>query len=760
MASSRDKLLQQFRDLVGERLGRITKSVMELEAGPNQEAGKNALRELHGLKGEARMMGFADINTVTHEMEEVVRSAAVRGYALSGGSIDALLASADAVMVLSGAVAGVGAPPEIPKLVDWLKQRVSVEGAASPAPSGPAAVGAVAGAAAASSPTAIAVPPAPVPPTPVEAAAPPPSAPRRREGEAPAVSSSAAVRGGDLRLDSSVRISQQSLDLLTSAVTNLGLTFRRRGLASRNRLMLARELALLARAAEDLGPKATALATRLVKAKEVAAALHREEKLLANEEVRDLTRVTEEVQELRMLPLSVMFEPYPRMVRDLSRELSKEVELTIEGENTRVDRSVLEALKDPMMHLVRNALDHGIEPSGERQAAGKGPKGKLFLRAMRDGDSLRLTVRDDGRGLDPAHLRLVAVKKGLMDEQAAQALSDRAAIDLIFVSGFSSKDSVTDISGRGVGLDAVRSRLQELGGEVDVRTEVGAGAAFELRVPISLTMAPLLFVQVGEERLCLTAAQISSALKVEKDQCRELAGRPAVKVGDEVVPFASISSILGLAPPRKANEGELVLLVRGQGAKAAISVDRVLEERVQAVIPLKGLLSSFKHLAGATPMADGSLAMVLSAAHLIATARGAAPLRLSASERGAAETKKRRILVVDDSPLTRELLCSLLEATGHEVLTASDGVEGLERLGKEPVDMVVSDLEMPRMDGLEFTRRVKSHPTLRSLPVVIVTTRGGDADRRRGMEAGADGYIAKGDLVRQDLVDVVSRLLG
>jgi two-component system chemotaxis sensor kinase CheA len=739
--SSREKLLAQFRELVVERLGKIGRNLMDLEAGPSVDAGKAALRELHGLKGEARMMGFQDINKLVHQMEDVVRAAEKRGFALSGASTDALLGASDAVMLLAGAGQGAAPDPgQVEKLVEWLQARATAEGA----------IGFTADSAS------VALPEAPAPahaasmamvaagPAPIEAPAPKPA------------------RSADARLEGSIRISQQSLDILTSAVSSLSQVARRRELASGRNLGLARELGQLARAAEDLGPAAAPIAARLNRAKEIAAELHREGKLLANAELRDLGEIAGEVHSLRMLPLSVLFEPYPRMVRDLARELGREVDLQLTGEDTQADRSVVEALRDPLMHLVRNALDHGLEPPEERIILGKNSRGTLSLQAVREGERILLRVEDDGNGMDPAALRATAVRKGYLDEKAAAALSDEAALELIFQAGFTSKDTATDISGRGVGLDVVRVRMQAMGGDVVVRSVPGKGTTFELRVPVSLTMAPLLFVQVGDERVCLTAAHVLNALKVEPFQPRELAGRPALKVDDELLPFASISSILGMGPERPAREGDLVLLVRGQGATAAISVDRVLEERVQAVLPLKGMLARFKHLSGATPLADGRLAMVLSAAHLISSARGSPQLRIaqSAVARPGSETRRRRILVVDDSPLTRELLSSLLEAVGYEVINATDGAEAFDLVQKDPVEMVVTDLEMPRMDGLELTRRLKAHPTLRSLPVVIVTTRGGDADRRRGMEAGADGYIAKGDLVRQDLVDVVARLLG
>jgi two-component system sensor histidine kinase and response regulator WspE len=581
--------------------------------------------------------------------------------------------------------------------------------------------------------------------------------------EAPARTSSApAVRAADARADGSVRIGVASLDLLTSAVTNLTQVARRRELATTRRLELARELSLLARAAEDLGPAAAALAERLGRTKELAAALHREAKLLANEELRDLGYVADEVQRLRMLPLSVLFEPYPRMVRDLARELGKEVELVVDGEDTRADRAVVEALRDPLLHLVRNALDHGLESRVDRVASGKHPRGKLTLVAARDGNRLVLRVEDDGVGLEPALLRRAAVRKGFMDESSAAALSDQGARELIFLSGFTSREVATDISGRGVGLDAVRSSLRALGGDVSVESMPGRGTRFELRVPVSLTVSPLLFVKVAEETLCLSAVHVSRALKVEASQLKEVAGRAVLEVENQPMPFASLGALLGLGPDQVPDAGALVLVVRSQGAVAALAVDRVLEERVQAILPLKGLLARFPNLTGATTLADGRLAMVLSSAHLIASAQGAAGLRVqrAASAARPEPAPRRRILVVDDSPLTRELIASLLEAVGYDIVMAADGLEALDLLANTKVDLVCSDLEMPRVDGLELTRRLKAHPTHKVLPVVILTTRGGEEDRQRGLAAGADGYITKGDLVRQDLVDVVGRLLG
>nr|WP_242544793.1 response regulator [Corallococcus sp. NCSPR001] len=974
-------MLKQFRDLVTVRLERINRSLMELESGGNLEAGQRVLRELHGLKGEARMMGFSEINTLAHEMEELVRCAEPQRYRLSSESTDALLATADTVLALSGALQAGEPLLAVETLVATLQQRVIAE-SARPVEGGRAAKSEGASHLIVSDrrepSAAVVVPahwgaPASRPDAPAGGASPgtaasqflttalraePSGSPAGAQGESPASggapnshglhpggsghshlmapvtgspggahlvapvtgspggahlaapvtgslggahlvapvtgspggsqlmapvtgslggahlvapvtgspggsqlmapvtgslggahlvapvtgslggahlvapvtgslggahlvapapgsagahlgsaagspgnshfvgptpgtpsnaypSASAAspgtrmvdtarsrppattkhatgnVRTGDVRMDTAVRIGVASLDMLTSAVTNLGQVARRRELATSRRLELVRELSELARVAEDLGPAGVALAERLGRAKELAATLHREAKLLANAELRDLDQVSEEIQGLRMLPLSVLFEPYPRMVRDLARELGKEVELVVDGEDTRADRSVVEALREPLMHLVRNALDHGLETRVDRVASGKHPRGCLTLRAAREGSRIILRVEDDGAGMDPALLRRVAVRRGVLDEPAANALSDAAARELVFLPGFTSRDVVTDLSGRGVGLDAVRTSLQALGGDVGVESAPGWGTIFTLRVPVSLTVAPLLFVQVFDETLALSAVHVSRALKVDASEVGEVAGRPTLRMEGRVLPFASLASLLGLATERPAREGELVLVVKGQGMEAALAVDRVLEERVQAILPLKGILARYTHLTGATSLADGRLAMVLSAAALAAGVHGVAPLKLARPPVRAPAPRRRRILVVDDSPLTRELVANLLEAVGYDTLRAADGPSALEQLEQEgpPVELVVTDLEMPEMDGVELTRCLKSDPARRGLPVVILTTRGGESDRARGLAAGADGYITKGDLVRQDLVDVVGRLL-
>jgi two-component system sensor histidine kinase and response regulator WspE len=732
MSEVTERLLKQFRDILAERLERLGRALMSLEAGPDVEVGKELLRELHGLKGEARMMGYAQVNDLTHQMEEVVRAAQEKSYALAAGSIDALLVACDLIAASAALPAGATVPgQDVGQILGWLKSRADSEAGKTPEK----------------------IPPLP-PPLPSAPAPPPLPAPSAPDSK---IRFTNAPR--EARAEGGIRISQTSLEKLTQLSTAQAQRNRRRELHSPRRLNLIRELHALARVAQDLGPVGQDLSQRLAKAKDVLSDLHRQNKLLFNEDLRDWADLSEEVTTLRMVPLAILFEAYPRMVRELARELGKEITLTVEGEDTQVDRTVLDGLKEPLLHLVRNAIDHGLETRPEREQAGKVGKGRLSLKAIREGERLLLAIEDDGCGLDTARLKQIAVARGILDFAASEQLGEEGARELIFKPGFSTKAAVTDLSGRGIGLDVVRVKLLAMGGEVTVASALGQGCRFELRVPISLTVAPLLFVEVGPQRLCLTATHVAAALKVEPGQVKELGGRPALHIDDALVPFAALSSVLGVTAERTAVAGELVLLVKGRGHVAALGVDRVLEERVQQVLPLKGMLARYEHLSGATAMGDGSLALVLSAAHLVATAQGKS-LRVSMGGGEAAAAKRRKVLVVDDSPLTRELLASLLDAVGFEVTTAADGEEAFERLKKEPVELVVTDLEMPRLDGFGLTRRLKAHPTLSRLPVVIVTTRGSASDRQQGMEAGADAFITKGDLVRQDLVDVVSRLLG
>jgi two-component system sensor histidine kinase and response regulator WspE len=760
VSSTRERLVAQFRELVSERLGRIGKALVILEQESSPETGKAMLREMHSLKGEARMMGFADINRLVHEMEELVRATELNGYATKAAAIDGLLATSDAVLVLAGASGG--EKPDVEQLIAWLQQLVASERGAGAAEKGP-----ISDRAPLSAPSAVSDPALPEEPAGrrerenaagVLAASSPSGTARTPAMPAGVLPPPHSAKSPEPRADAAIRITQQSLEVLTSTVTNVQQRARRREILTGQWRQLVRELTLLHRTIEDSSEARSPLSQRISRVKDSAGELVRLGSLLNSDESRDLSALAEEITTLRMVPLSAVFELYPRMIRELGRELSKEIDLVLEGEAQRVDRSMLEVLKESLMHVVRNAVDHGLETPGDRLASDKSRKGTLLIRARRDGDRLVVLVMDDGRGLDPQSLRAAAVRKGILEHAEAEQLSDAEATELIFVSGFSSKQGITDLSGRGVGLDVVRTKLLEVGGDVSVDSHVGLGTSFELRLPISLTVAPILFVQVNEEKLCLDASSVVSAVQLRQENIRDVAGKPSIRVADGVVPYSSMGSLLGLTSERAPVEGELVLVLRGRGHLAALGVDKVLEERSQAIWPMKGMLSHWKHLLGATPMADGTLALVLSAQHLVGSLQGN-EFRFSSSHQVSSVDRKNRVLLVDDSPLTRELLVSLLESVGYEVVQAVDGADALERLSKISVDIVVSDLEMPQIDGLELTARIKAHPVFKQLPVVLVTTRGSEADRQKGLAAGADAYVTKGDLVRQDLVDVLGRLL-
>ena len=470
------------------------------------------------------------------------------------------------------------------------------------------------------------------------------------------------------------------------------------------------------------------------------------------------------MQRLRMLPLSVLFEPYPRMVRDLARELGKEVELVVDGEDTRADRAVVEALREPLLHLVRNALDHGLETRVDRVAAGKRPRGLPHAARRARGQPHRPARGGRRRGAGPgACCAGRRCARASWTRPPPAALSDAAARDLIFLSGFSSREVATRHlrPRRGAGRGAQRG-CRRWAATCGVESAPGGGTIFELRVPVSLTVAPLLFVKVGEETLCLSAAHVIAGAQGGGRAARRSwpAGR-RWRWTARCCPSPRSPPCSGWRPSGPPAEGELVLVVRSQGATAALAVDRVLEERVQAILPLKGLLARFTHLSGrhhpgGRPAGHGALRRP--------------PHRRRPRHRAAcgcpARAARARRVQPPPHPGGGRLAA---HPRAHLLAAGGGGVRHRQRRrrrrGPRPAGAKPGGPGRHRPGDARRGRAgahppLKGHATLRSLPVVIVTTRGGEADRQRGLEAGADGYITKGDLVRQDLVDVVARLLG
>lgn len=466
--------------------------------------------------------------------------------------------------------------------------------------------------------------------------------------------------------------------------------------------------------------------------------------------------VRDDLRDMRMVPAIQVLEPLRRTVREVSSRLGKQVELFITGGDVRLDRRILDALKDPLQHLVRNAIDHGIEMPEVRREAGKNEKGKLWIRVEPRGTRIAVVVEDDGGGLSPARVRATAVKRGLLSTEAAAKMTDAQAARLIFQPGFSTRDQVTETSGRGVGLDVVLATAQRLQGAVDISYTEGQGTRFTIDLPLSLASALGLLIRVGTAIVAVPSDMVERVFRLAPSDVGTVAGRVVARVDNEQITFLSLSEAIGL--PRlplalEAGKMQTVMLLTLGKERALYAIDEVVGQQDIVVRTLGPHLKGVVHLAGAAVLDDGRLVPVLNAPELL---RAAAP-----STRGIStgEIRRPRVLVTDDSLTTRFAMKSLLEIAGYPVVTASDGEEAWEVLERTPCQLVVSDWQMPRLDGVGLTRRIRASPTLNRMPVILVTSLDSPEERAEGLEAGADGYLVKREVERGKLLELVRQLM-
>ena len=479
-------------------------------------------------------------------------------------------------------------------------------------------------------------------------------------------------------------------------------------------------------------------------------------------EFRDLSRVLNDLQErtmrARMVPVATITDQLHRAVRDLSRSLGKDVRWEVRGDDTELDRGVLQQLADPLLHLVRNAVDHGIETPQERVAAGKDERATVRLHAMQLGSEVIITVTDDGRGIDVARVREEATQRGA----DVSGLSDEEALFLVFRSGLSTARFISEVSGRGVGLDVVRTSIDAVRGRIEIRSTPGAGSEFRIVVPITLAVLPCLLLSVGARRYAVPMHSVTVSQAFDAAGTTHAEGRPIVWVGGEPVPVSTLAQTLGIEGETR-DDGPVVV-VAGVTRRHAFRVDALVGQRDVVVKGLGRLLPRLDVLAGASVEPDGSILLVLDAPGLIDRARLArVPAdRVVAMLEDDMTTTQRggSILVVDDALTVRELQRSILERAGFEVRLASDGIEALALLADAPADLVLTDVEMPRMDGFQLTEAIRALPSLANVPIIVLTSRASEEDRQRGLEAGADGYIIKSAFDEAGLLAAVDRLLG
>jgi two-component system chemotaxis sensor kinase CheA len=752
----------QFRDETVENLRIIGDDLVALERGlPNEERNPvidRIFRAMHTIKGSARMLGLEGIAQIAHTCEHALGSVREGRRALSRQMTDDILRGSDAILALVNAVVdGRPAPLDAPALARALDQ--SLNAAIAPEPSSDAPSSA-----------------APSAPPAVQNDALTPVAPAHTnvETESPAAADQAANRSSRAAARQTIRVRVDRLDRLLNLAGELkiggqidlahhqALVDLEQQIRTQQRTLvsLERELKRL-----RFSPSQRAMLDRHLNAvlnlgQQMTTQIHTTNERFeqhANLTTQIVDDLEQEVMAARLVPVSMLYANLPRAMRELSNALGREAQLITSGETTELDRKAIEALSDPLTHLLRNALDHGIEPPDQRERVGKPRQGTITIHAQALGASAQIMISDDGRGMDPQALREAAVRKGLLSAEAAGLLTNQEAIELVFLPGFSTARMITDVSGRGVGMDVVRTNIIELGGQVLIESQLGKGTTITLNLPLTLVTTRVLLVQADTQTFGLPANGCQGVVWVHPDQVRTIEGRAVLPRESGIVPLLRLDELLDISHDRHVHDQRTPALLVGSTTRpVAVLVDRLIDEREVVVKPLGPLMERQRRYTGAFQLGDGELVLMLNPATLAEMSRGMA---LAAPQRSAAHTKRQRLLVADDSFATRELIRSILSAAGFDVTTAVDGADALDKLRSAPYDLIVSDVEMPRLDGFQLTMRVRSEFERTDLPVILVTSLASETHRRRGLEAGAQAYIVKSQFNQSNLIDTIRQLL-
>lgn len=486
-----------------------------------------------------------------------------------------------------------------------------------------------------------------------------------------------------------------------------------------------------------------------------------------NQVVASISSVTTDVQlavmKTRMQPVGKVFNKFPRMVRDLSRELNKNIDLIISGEETELDKSIVEEIGDPLVHIIRNSCDHGVESPEIRAAAGKPETGTVKLKAYNEGNHIVIEIADDGKGLDADMLKHKAMEKGLISEREADSMSDKEAFALIFKPGFSTAAAITNVSGRGVGMDVVKTNIEKLNGIIDIESEKGVGTTQKLKIPLTLAIIQALLVAVQEEYYAIPLASVIETVRVSQDEIYTVDGKSVLRLRDEVLPIVRLADIFKVDSVLE-NTSEVYVVVIGLAEqKMGVVVDYLVGQEEVVIKSLGYYLKGTEGIAGATVRGDGKITMIVDVAAMMEMAKEVkVNITKAAEENTAAHTKHSPsdyvVLAIDDSNTDRAIMKKCLKTLGVTVLEASNGLDGLDivKNGDKHLDAVLVDIEMPKMDGYTFASEVRKYNKFKNLPLIAVTSRNSKTDRMRGVESGMTEYITK-PYTPEYLVNVVKR---
>ncbi len=772
------KLRETFQAEAREHIQSISNTLLELEKAPPNALPPASVevvfRSVHSLKGAARSVGIRDVETICQSMENVFQSWKNRRIPPNSRLFDTLHHAVDTLTTLLS-----GTDPGTARARDEIVSRLDAAAAAGgPATPPPPPQATPIFAPASTTPPLLSRPSTPQPPS---QPAPQPAAPEPLTTTLPASTPAAqSVRVQVAKLDARLLQAEGMLSIKNSAIqqaANLRDTVAQFDEWQTRWMHVSSEAKNLQQAIhQHEGPSQVQASAQLVSFLEFnhdyIRSLQERLRELAQNAAQDRHHIARSVdsllqdsKELLMLPFQTVADVFPKLVRDISRDQGKDARLTVQGSDVPIDKRILEETKDVFIHLLRNCVDHAIESPDQRTRLGKPPTGTITIAVSRQGSgSVEIVLTDDGSGINAQGLKNAALKLGHITHAQAQSLTDAQACQLMFLSGTSTSPKITSISGRGLGMAIVHSKILGLGGHIQVQSTLGKGTTFKITLPSTLSTFRGVLIHVGAATCLVPSASVVRVIRVSPDEIQSVENRQSISVDGRPVSLVLLQGILGVKPgPSAGGQHKFlpVLLLEAAQQQMAFIVDEVLHEEEVLVKPLPQPLKRVRNIAGAAVIRSGDVAVVLDIPDLMASARspGQPQALFVPRDTPVVTTTVKRILVVEDSITSRMLIKGILESAGYDVRTAVDGVEGFTVLREEPFDLVVSDVEMPRMTGLDLTARIRTEKRFEHLPVILVTALESQAQREQGIDAGANAYIVKSRFDQSNLLQTVQRLI-
>jgi two-component system chemotaxis sensor kinase CheA len=757
------ELLEEFATEAAEHLDVLVKGLLQLESGLPQEEAKKTIetifREIHSAKGAARAVNCSDIEHLCQGLESVFGALKSGRIEITASLLDLLHKASDRLSLLVGDLSAKTRSVSAGELMAVITELAQAEkgGFTQPAPS-----------AADNRPL-----PSGTPGTNADRLTENIIQPLKEDAVSPALNPAGIPAKSE-----TLRISSEKLQSLLAQAEELIVSKSTDKLISEELLRMLSAFSSLKKSAENRFSSINSDGRLDMQEFDGLRSWLSEEISFLTDQLNRLTRLARqkwfnqskitddlllELRKTLLIPSSALLDIIPKIVRDLSRQQMKEVQAEISGGHIEIDRRILEELKDPLIHIIRNCVDHGIEEPSQRKEHGKPAKAKIVVKVEKDNDKEAvISISDDGRGIDPEAVLAVALKEGLLTEEAAARMNPESMINLVFRSGLSTSGKVTEISGRGLGLAIVGEKVRKLGGKVHVESEKKKGTTFFIRFPLTVQTFKGLLIRTGEHLVLIPLNYLHSVLRYNASSCLHVDNRPALLHEGNVVFLRDLGEMLGYSVSfgQTFRKPEFILILEHGENHAAFLADNVLGDVEGIIKSLGSQLVHVRHVSGASLLGDGKLVPVINVPELLNSLLSDS-LRKPAVTATVDDGIKPRgsLLIVEDSLTSRSLLRNILESAGFKVATAVDGLDAYGKIQQEKFDLVVSDIEMPRMNGFELVSRIRGEPALSSLPLILVSSLDSQDDRQKGLEAGANAYIVKNSFQDADLISTIERFI-